>query len=147
MDVDFLILADAAEATGGKLYMLGGGWDVLTINTGFPAQHPFAIGLGLSVPWNETNQRHNITVEITDEDGQPAATMTGQLEVGRPAGLPLGYPQRVVIALNGVLVAEKPGNFVIVAKIEGQEAKRVQFRIVAGPGVAKPPPQAPPAGQ
>jgi len=138
MEVEFLILADAAQAVGGKLYMLGGGWDVLTINTGFPSQHPFAIGLGLSVPWNETNQRHSITVEITDEDGQQAALMTGQLEVGRPPGLPAGQAQRVVIALNGVLGIEKPGNFVIVAKVEDQEAQRIQFRIVPGPSVAVP---------
>jgi len=144
MDVDFLILADAAQAIGGKLYMLGGGWDVLTISGGFPARYPFAIGLGLTVPWNETNQRHNITVEITDDDGQQAATMTGQLEVGRPPGLPLGHPQRVVIALNGVLEAEKPGNFVIIARIEDQEAKRVHFRIVPGSGVAAAPPPAQP---
>ena len=138
MEVEFLILADAAQAIGGKLYMLGGGWDVMTINSGFPAQHPFAIGLGLSVPWNETNQRHNLTVEVLDEDGHEAAKMTGQLEVGRPPGLPMGQAQRVVVALNGVLGVEKPGNFVIVAKVEDQEAKRIQFRIVPGPGVAVP---------
>jgi len=138
MEVEFLILADSAEAVGGKLYMLGGGWDVLTINSAFPAQHPFAIALGLSVPWNETNQRHNVSVEITSDDGQQAATMSGQLEVGRPPGIPLGQPQRVVIAMNGALRAEKPGSFVIVAKVEGQEAKRVPFRIVAGPGVTAP---------
>ncbi len=139
MDVEFLILADAAQAIGGKLYMLGGGWDVLTIGGGLPVQQPFAIGLGLSVPWNETNQRHNITVEIADEDGHEAARMSGQLEVGRPPGLKSGQDQRVVIALNGVLGIEKPGSFVIVAKIEGQEAKRVQFRILPSPGVAAPP--------
>lgn len=144
MEVEFLILADAAQAVGGKLYMLGGGWDVLTINNAFPAQRPFAIALGLSVAWNETNQRHNVTVEIADEDGQQAATMSGQLEVGRPPGLPMGQPQRVVIALDGVLRIEKPGGFVIVAKVEDQEAKRVRFRIVPGPGVAAPPPQAQP---
>ena len=110
----------------------------MTINSAFPAQHPFAIGLGLSVPWNETNQRHNLTVEVLDEDGHEAAKMTGQLEVGRPPGLPMGQAQRVVVALNGVLGVEKPGNFVIVAKVEDQEAKRIQFRIVPGPGVAVP---------
>lgn len=145
MDVEFLILADAAEVVGGKLYMIGGGWEVLNINSAFPAQRAFAIALGLSVPWNETNQRHNIAVEISDEDGKQAAKMGGQLEVGRPAGLPAGQPQLFIIAMSGVLAVRKPGNFVIVARIEDQEAKRVHFRIVPGPGVAAPPPQAQPA--
>lgn len=136
MEVEFLILADSAEAVGGKLYMLGGGWDVLTVNAAFPSQQAFSIALGLSVPWNETNQRHNVTVEIADEDGNAAATMTGQLEVGRPPGFPLGQAQRVVLAFKGVMGIEKPGGFAITAKLEDQEAKRVGFRVVAGPGAA-----------
>lgn len=140
MDIEFLILADSAEVVGSKLYMLGGGWEVLTINSGFPAASPFAIALGLSVPWNETNQRHNILVEISDEDGSPVANLRGQLEVGRPVGLPTGQAQRVMVAMKGTLGIQKPGNFVIVAKIEDQEAKRVPFRIVAGPGVTASPP-------
>ncbi len=138
MDVEFLILADAAQAVGGKLYMLGGGWDILTINAAFPTQHPFSIALGLSVAWNETNQRHNVGIEITDQDGNSAVTMGGQLEVGRPLGLPVGQSQLVVLAFNGVMTAERPGGFVITAKVEDQVAKRVPFRIVAGPGVASP---------
>jgi len=147
MDVEFLIVADAAEVVGGKLYLMGGGWEVLYINTGFPVQHPFSIALGLSVPWNETNQRHNVTVEISDEDGNQAGKMSGQLEIGRPAGLPAGQPQLFIIAMSSVLGVKKPGNLVIVARIEDQEAKRVHFRILAGPGVASPPSQAQPAPQ
>jgi hypothetical protein len=131
MDVDFLILADAAQAVGGKLYMLGGGWEVLTVTSPLPARHPFAIALGLKVPWNETNQRHNVTIQIEDEDGKDAATLRGQLEIGRPAGLPQGSSQRVVLAMNGALTVEKAGQFVVSARVEDQEAKRVEFRVVA----------------
>jgi hypothetical protein len=116
--------------------MLGGGWDTLTVNGGFPTQKPCSIAVGLSVPWNETNQRHNVAVEITDQDGNVAATMNGQLEVGRPPGLPIGQSQLVVLALDAVMGVEKPGTFVIVAKLEDQESKRVTFRVVAGYPVA-----------
>jgi hypothetical protein len=131
MEVEFLILADAAEAVNGKLYMLGGGWDVLTINLPLPYQQPFAIAAGLLVPWNATNQRHDIEVEIQTDDGVVAAKMSGQLEIGRPPGLPTGYSQRVVLAFNGVMNIEAPGTFVIAAKIQGQESKRVSFRVVS----------------
>lgn len=139
MEIEFLILADAAQAVGGKLYMLGGGWDVLTISSRLPARHPFSIALGLRVPWNETNQRQSVGVEIVDEDGNSAATMSGQVEVGRPAGLPLGQSQLVVLAFNGVMEVKRPGGFAIIGKIEGQEAKRVHFRVQAAPGVPAPP--------
>jgi hypothetical protein len=141
VDFEFLILADAAQAVGGKLYMLGGGWDVLTISSSFPARHPFSIALGLRVPWNETNQMQNVGVEIVDEDGNPAAAMSGQVEVGRPAGLPAGQSQLVVLAFNGMMEVKRPGGFAIIGKIEGQEAKRLHFRVVAKPGIAAPPPQ------
>ena len=36
--VDFAILADAAQAIAGKLFLLGGGWDTLRVG-GFPARH------------------------------------------------------------------------------------------------------------
>jgi Family of unknown function (DUF6941) len=133
MDVEFLILADSADAIGGKLYMLGGGWDSLTVNA-FPTQQAFSIALGLSVPWNETNQRHNVSVELADQDGNVAMTMTGQLEVGRPPGIPPGQAQRVVLAFKGVMSIERPGSFAITAKLEDQEAKRVHFQVVPGPG-------------
>ena len=31
--IEWLILADAAEVVGGKLYLMGGGWDRLTVNS------------------------------------------------------------------------------------------------------------------
>jgi len=37
MEVEWLILADAAQVVGNKLYLMGGGWDKLTINNVFPA--------------------------------------------------------------------------------------------------------------
>ena len=142
MEIDFVILADSAQAVGGKLYMLGGGWDVLTIRQ-FPAQHPFAVAIGVSVPWTETNQRRSLTIDITDEDGQEAAKMTGQLEVGRPVGLPAGQPQRVLIALHSVLRIERPGGYVVIANLEDEVTKRVPFRVIASPSTKPPPPQQP----
>ena len=32
VEIDFMLLADKAEVLGGKLYMMGGAWDRLTIN-------------------------------------------------------------------------------------------------------------------
>ncbi len=36
MDVEWLILADAAQVNGNKLYLLEGGWDRLTITRPLP---------------------------------------------------------------------------------------------------------------
>ncbi|HEV8633688.1 MAG TPA: hypothetical protein VG370_05525 [Chloroflexota bacterium] len=89
MEVEWLILADAAQVLGGKLFLLGGGWDVLTVNSAFPLQQRCAVAVALRVPWNETNQRHQVEIEIEDEDGQHELFSVGaEVEVGRRPGIP-----------------------------------------------------------
>ena len=61
-----MMLADAAQEVGGKLYILGGGWSV----TG-PMPTPMAIALKIEVPWDRTNEKHELLLELLDEDGNP----------------------------------------------------------------------------
>ena len=137
MEVEWLILADSAEVVGNKLYLLGGGWDRLTVNTEFPIEQRCAIALSVRVPWNETNQKHVFEVEVTSEDPnteQPKSLVKvgGQFEVGRPPGIPQGQEQRIQLAINMSLRLETPGTKIIVARIEGQEMRRVHFNVMPG---------------
>ena len=47
--IEWLILADAAEVVGGKLYVMGGGWDRLTVHSQ-SAKKNLAVALALRVP-------------------------------------------------------------------------------------------------
>jgi hypothetical protein len=101
-----MMLADSAQASENKLYILGGGWDV----TG-PAMPPFAIAMLIHVPWDQTNRRHRWTLELVDADGnavivptpmggeEPVA-VTGEFEVGRPAGVAAGSWLVVPVAIT-----------------------------------------------
>jgi hypothetical protein len=138
VEVEWLILADSAQVVANKLYLLGGGWDRLTVNSGFPYTQPSAIALSVRVPWNETNQKHGFELEVASED--PASEVpktlgkvTGDFEVGRPPGIPPGANQRVQLAVGFALKIEGPGSYVIVARIEGQELQRTGFNVVSGP--------------
>lgn len=137
MQVEWLILADAAQIAGGKLFLLGGGWDVLHVNTAFPVRQRCAVAAAFRVPWNETNQPHSIEIEVLDEDGRSLLKSGGQIEVGRPPGLPPGLDQRAQLALDFELVFERPGTYVLVARVEDEEGQRVPFRVVAGPRLAR----------
>ena len=132
MDVEWLILADAAQVTGGKLYLIGGGWDKVTANK-FPHPQSMSIAVSFRVPWTETNERHSFEVEIAGADGEAIAKVPGQFEVGRPPGTPPGQDQRAQFAVNVNWSINKPGGYVVVARVDGQEGRRFPFNVVAGP--------------
>lgn len=109
-----MLLADAAQAVNGKLYILGGGWSV----TG-PQPTPSAIALKIEVPWDRANQRHDLQIALLDSDGHPVQVPTpsgdqplelkSQFEVGRPAGLLQGTPLDVTLAVTLGPLPLRPG--------------------------------------
>lgn len=133
MKTEWLILADHADIVGNKLYVNGGGWDALTVNSGFPVQQVCGLAAAFSVDWNETNQRHNVEIEVMTADGSSVAKVEAQIEVGRPPGIPQGQAQRAQIAGTLGLTFDRAGTYVIVSRIEGQEDARITFNVVPGP--------------
>lgn len=143
MEVEWLILADAAQVVGNKLYIMGGGWDVLTVHAAFPVQQRCGVAVAVKVPWNETNTRHTFELDVVTEDGKSLGRMNGQFEVGRPAGIPPGQDQRVQIAADLSLRLEHAGGYAIMARIDGEEARRTAFTVIGG---LPPKPSGPPKG-
>jgi uncharacterized protein DUF6941 len=101
-----MMLADAAQAAEGKLYILGGGWSV----TG-PTPSPSAIALLIQVPWDRTNLEHSFRFDLVDSDGnaveletdagvEEPVTFEGSFEVGRPPGVKPGTSIDVPLAIN-----------------------------------------------
>jgi len=133
--VEWIILADYAELSNNKLYLMGGGWESLTINTGFPTAYPCAIAVAFVVPWEETNRSHNIDVSITSLDGaEILATASGQLEVGRPPGIPHGHDQRVQSVIKIALGLQRAGVYLAKARTE-QDEREVRFIVIEGPNL------------
>jgi hypothetical protein len=119
-----LLLADHAEVAEGKLYINGGGWTV----TG-PEPMPFAIAMYVEVPWDQTNMKHSMLLELLDVDGHPVMAPESDdpirvefapLEVGRPPGVKPGTPFGVPFAVNfGPLPLEPEGRYVWQFTIDG----------------------------
>jgi hypothetical protein len=131
MDVEWLILSDAAQISGGKLFLLGGGWDVLTVTSDFPVSRRIGLAVSFLVPWNETNEKHPFEVMIQTDDGEEVAKINGQIEQGRPPGIPSGSSQRAQVAADLGLQFKTPGVYSIATMVDGREAKRTQFRVVS----------------
>jgi hypothetical protein len=92
-----LILCDyaAQDAPTGKVHMMGAGWSVTA-----PLPSPRAVAVFIKVGWTEANEPHKFSLRLVNADGQtvmaegPAGTQPiefqGNLEVGRPPGIPQG---------------------------------------------------------
>jgi hypothetical protein len=122
ISLDYLVVADAAEVVGGKLYLLGGGWDrMLVPQVPGPPAVPFAVALGINVPWNLTNRKLGFSVDVQDADGgQVAQLAAGEFEVGRPLGLRPGTSQRFQIAMPARPEFGGAGRYAIRCAIDGE---------------------------
>lgn len=131
-EVDFLILADRAEAVNGKLYMMGGAWDQIGV-LDFAKPVTFSIALGILIPWNATNLDHTLQVNLMDEDGARLFTMDGGLRAGRPPNLPQGGAQHNVLAIMVVAMLPRPGAFTVEAAINQQQSRTTSFSAFQAP--------------
>lgn len=132
ISIPYLFLADAAEAVGGKLYVLGGGWDRLMLPA-LPGRsvRPFAVGLGITVPYSHTNRKFALTLELIDADGdQMGEALQAQLEAGRPPGLRPGTSQNLPLGIPTNPEFPATGRYSFVARIDGEIKNTVGFEIV-----------------
>ena len=132
MRLEWLILADAAQNVGGKLFLLGGGWETLMVNT-VPVQQQMALAIAFDVTWNETNERHPFQILIQDQDGAELAKVEGEFEVGRPPGIPPGQSQRFQMAAPATLSFQAYGTYVIKVLLRGEEVGSIRFHVVQNP--------------
>lgn len=111
-----MLLADSAQAVGGKLYILGGGWSVIG-----PAPTPMALAIKIDLPWDRANMKHHWRLELLDLDERAITIPTGsgnereplflegELEVGRPPGLKAGTALDIPLAINLGPIPLDPG--------------------------------------
>jgi hypothetical protein len=138
MEVGFILLTDHSEAVNGKLYMVGGGWNVLRFPE-LPQQWNFGIALGIDVGWDETNRPHDLSIKIEDPDGvQLGDALEGNFETGRPPGMPPGQDQRLVMSVGTTASFSAAGPHAAVVQVNGEELGRARFYLTEGPAPAGP---------
>ena len=134
MGIGFVLLCDYSEAVNGKLYLTGGGRNVLRLPE-LPAEWSFSIGLGIDIAWHETNSPHELVVGVQDPDGQELGEgLTANFETGRPPGLPEGQEQRLVMSIAATATFATPGPHAAVVQVNGEELARARFYLMEGGG-------------
>ena len=116
------VIADYAEIVGGKLYLMGGGWDRYWAAE-LPAQVRLGIAAGIRIEWEETNKPVPVVMVIEDDDGQQMVRIDGQVNVGRPPHLSPGSGQLAQMCANVMLSAPRWGGYrVRITAGEGPDA-------------------------
>ena len=128
--VEFLILADRAEAINGKLYMMGGAWDRLTVKD-FNVPAALGMAIGVIIPWTSTNEDHTLKVHLEHEDGTTILPqIEGRLNTGRPANAIPGQGFMITMTITGEWKLPGPGSYRIVASFREEASKKVVFHAI-----------------
>ena len=131
-----VVLCDYAEAVNGKLYVMGGGW-----NVAFSGGQPINAGLAILVvcPWDQTNRRHELRVELLTADGDVVAvqgrevTFTAEFELGRPPGIKAGTSLNAPFAWNLQGLALPVGDYEWKLSIDEEPVSSRAFQVLARP--------------
>lgn len=130
MKIEYALLADAAQAVGGKVFVLGGGWNLFRAAS-YPAPVQFAIAIGLGFPADEVGIVYPLNIAIADESGVPIVPeMKGQVETGQPAAdVPRTAAIKIPVAININMSLPHPGTYGIVVSA-GPSSTQLSFEAI-----------------
>jgi hypothetical protein len=133
MKIESFMLADAAQAANGKLFVLGGGWSVHRAPN-YPGHVQMALAFMVSFSSTEIGNKYPLHVAIADEAGVPIVpAMRGQIEVAPPAPeMPKAAPHKLPFALNMGLSIPRPGKYGIVVTVGSSKAQTEFHAIFVG---------------
>jgi len=131
-----MLLCDAAQVVGEKLYILGGGWAYAWLqNTEAPIS--VAAAIDLVVPWDFANRNLKLVLRIVTEDFEavvPEGTedplqQEGNLVVGRAPMLRPGTDIHVPIVIPFAPVRLEPGGYVCELLVDSDSVARLGFQV------------------
>jgi hypothetical protein len=131
-----VVLCDYAEAVNGKLYVMGGGW-----NVAFSGGQPMTVGLAILVvcPWDQTNRRHELSVQLLTSDGEPVSVQEREVgfsagfELGRPPGIKPGTSLNAPFAWNLQGLPLPIGEYEWKLSIDGEPVASRPFQVLTPP--------------
>jgi hypothetical protein len=141
MELEYAFLADAAEVSEGKTFVLGGGVTIL-----WRAQYPAPLGVvlvaQLTYHRSEADTDHTLRVQVIDADGNPVLPeIQGEMHVGgpapgMPANVPLGVP--LLVPFPPMPVLQRPGAYSVEVILDDRHVKSLSFAVAHPPAQPAP---------
>ncbi len=140
--IEYLTVANHAEALNGLLYLQGAGWTTVqqaVDPSGVPTLVNFGIGVSILIGWNETNRRFPLVLRLSDTDGNEVFRLDAQAEAGRPPGVQIGSDLRSVLAINAGVQFRHSGGYELRADLGETEHRSVAFQVLQVRGIGSAP--------
>ncbi len=134
-EVDFALLANAAQVSGDRLIsMLGGGWDTGTLpEEAYPAGIVLTVVFRLLFDDEEVGKTHAGEIAVESQDGAHLTTVTFTVDVQRPEDLPAGWKINVPMVAPVPAQFPSPGLYAVSIAVGGTVLKKIPLRMkVAG---------------
>lgn len=146
-----VLLCDFAEVSGGKLFITGAGISLVASSSPQPPyQVNVCLAILVSIPWNETDSEHTLTIELVSEAGgsQERIMLSDQLPDGADRAdlgmiVAVFTAARMPIMVDGDestmpmsiplfgLPLPQHGPYFFSVRIDGREMDRASFRLVS----------------
>jgi hypothetical protein len=125
MEVEFVILADAAQVADGKLFLLGAGWTEVSSNE-FPSEIRTSIAISLLIDEADVGS-HSVALNIADEAGTALVSSTATFQSAPPTSAV--RRQRGMFPVKAQLKIPRPGRYTVTVAV-GDSEKAVDFYAV-----------------
>ena len=136
MELDYALLADAAQIQQGKTFILGGGVSILWRQQ-YPAPLAVVLVMQLNYHRTEADSQHQVSVRVIDADGNSVVPeIQGELHVGPPRA---DMPSNVTLAAPMVIpfppfpVLQRPGAYSVEVLVDGRHLKSLPFAVAHPP--------------
>jgi hypothetical protein len=133
MELDYALLADAAQISQGKTYILGGGVSILR-RSDFPAPVGVVLVMQFTYHRSEGEADHQLRIEFMDADGGAVLPeIHGELHVGGPqpdvpVNVPLVAP--IVISFPPFPAIKRPGAYSVEILLDGRHLRSLPLAVV-----------------
>jgi Family of unknown function (DUF6941) len=142
VELEYALLADAAQVSEGKTFILGGGVTILW-RPQFPAPLGVVLVAQLTYHRSEADTEHALKVQVIDADGNAILPeIQAELHVGGPApgippNVPLGVP--IIITFPPLPVLQRAGAYSVEILIDNRHVKSLSFAVAHSPAPPGPP--------
>ena len=125
-EIEFMLLADRAEAINGKLYIMGGGWERITLAE-LPVARTMGLAISVVIPLDMTRPDHRLELSIEGPD-DPQIISSSTIGFARESP-PQHKRGRAIFGIEITAGLRAPGAHRLIAILDDGARREAEFTV------------------